>query len=512
MYKKRFFLIIFFVFISYILLNGKENRVCDTVRLRTVSEKLKLADFEWIHKGSWNSLYKIPVHPVFDILCTEKISDSLLADINSRKKIVGDTLNTARFFYIWKPYFEWLRSIDPHYMVCPAIIFNIDYEAENYKQTLIKLSKNFSKKAKILPVNVLNVNDTLVIEASLEEKLKKGDIIISINGVNTKEILHYNYSQRHSPLYLLMTYYAFDSIEDIYDMIVLRNGERISLKISGKEYEDALYRLALMDELDKNIRMYDENIGYIKISSFYPDNSRLIRLVRKNILQFKNKGCNSVILDLRGNTGGNGHSFDKLLSMFIDKPVIDYCLESKIKVSKAVLREYDFLTENMIGKVIALPEKIANKTFHLDNKLYIRDIDYYVIMDEGTQSMAATFCNILQFNDAAILVGEPLLKNAFTFGDTIDSGRYFYSWGKFGRNRCFKNGFTFYAGLMETGISTTQTNENTKATDGILQPDISIDYDIRELSVGNDNVLNTLIEIIKAHKKEKGNTKFPEVN
>ena len=85
----------------------------------------------------------------------------------------------------------------------------------------------------------------------------------------------------------------------------------------------------------------------------------------------------------------------------------------------------------MLGSVVEVPSQHMNKTIYLDQQLYIPGMQYYVLMDKDTSSIAASFCNILQYNGAVQLVGEPLRHNALKYGETVDarfgiSGLYLY--------------------------------------------------------------------------------------
>lgn len=451
---------------------------------------MQLADYEWVHEGGWTTLYGIPPHPSFDKLRTKDVSDSIVDIINQRKCTIGDTLTTSSFFYCWKPYFEWLKSIDPHYTVSPLIVYDIDYSAPDYQKKIVALNKSFRKKARIIPVTVLDINDTLIVKQTLDPQLRYGDILLSVNDIPVKEITKVSYSERHAFLYQMLMYYSFSTICDNYKVEIMRDDVILELEIKGIKTEDAMYELALQNAIEDNIRVIGDGVGYIKIAEFFPDNSRLIRIFSNAIKEFKKEGVKDLILDLRGNPGGNGDSFDKLLSLVINKEEIDYCSSKELKVSRASLRDYKFITEDMIGQTVEIPENELLKTLHLKNKQFVDGMTYYVLMDKGTFSMAATFCNVMQFNGAAILVGEPLLKNALLYGDTINVGRSFYPGGK-------THNLPFYAGLIERGISTSMTHENTKAIDGILTPDIYIPYDIEALSNGKDNMLEELVKTIR---------------
>ena len=111
-------------------------------------------------------------------------------------------------------------------------------------------------------------------------------------------------------------------------------------------------------------------------------------------------------------------------------------------------------------------------------------MNYTLFVTSGskdTGSIAASFCNILQFNDAASLVGEPLLHNALKYGEEI-------------------NGEALLPTLLiPTSISTVEFDEYTCAVDGVLMPDIVIPYVARDYLSGRDAMLDKLLEIIESN-------------
>ena len=121
----------------------------------------------------------------------------------------------------------------------------------------------------------------------------------------------------------------------------------------------------------------------------------------------------------------------------------------------------------MLGSVVEVPSQHMNKTIYLDQQLYIPGMQYYVLMDKDTSSIAASFCNILQYNGAVQLVGEPLRHNALKYG-------YLY-------------------------VSTVEFDEYTRAVDGVLMPDIAIPYVARDYLSGRDAMLDKLLEIIESN-------------
>lgn len=123
----------------------------------------------------------------------------------------------------------------------------------------------------------------------------------------------------------------------------------------------------------------------------------------------------------------------------------------------------------------------------LDKSKYMSGMKYYVLMDISTGSIAASFCNILQYNNAAVIVGEPLLHNALKYGETVRSAR------KFPNNE-------MPALFRESGISIVEYDEYTKAVDGVLVPDIHIPYVAKNYMTGKDAMLDKLLEIIRSNK------------
>lgn len=133
-----------------------------------------------------------------------------------------------------------------------------------------------------------------------------------------------------------------------------------------------------------------------------------------------------------------------------------------------------------MGQTITLPDSCVVKRIDLDPKLYIGDdIDIYVLMSRNTSSIAASFCNILQYNGAATLVGEPLCHNALRYGETVTGEIWFSSL------------------LYEASIATTEYEEYSLAVDGVLMPDITIPYAAEDYLSGQDAMLDQVLEIIR---------------
>lgn len=201
--------------------------------------------------------------------------------------------------------------------------------------------------------------------------------------------------------------------------------------------------------------------------------------MRKALLDFRKQGCTSVILDLRRNPGGNGHAFDKLLSLFLSKPTVDYCRGQRIRATRSAMKYYDFITEEMLGSTVEMPDKEVVRTFETDPKLYVPGMDCYVLVGRDTGSIAASFVNILQYNHAALLVGEPLRHNALKYGEED------------------KGSAILPTLLAESAVSMVEIDEYTRRDDGYVMPDIPIPAVAAEYADGRDAVLEKLLTLIK---------------
>lgn len=119
----------------------------------------------------------------------------------------------------------------------------------------------------------------------------------------------------------------------------------------------------------------DNNIGYMKISQFGPDTSRLAKEAAQD---FKDKGVKGVVLDMRGNPGG-------LLTAAVD-------------VSSLWLPQgQTILQEKRGGEVVSTETATGNDT--------LRGIPTAVLIDEGSASASEITAGALHDNNVATLYG-----------------------------------------------------------------------------------------------------------
>ncbi len=441
-------------------------------RLRPVENRsIRIYDVVIPRNEVGSKLFRVNIHPVMDSLLTPDVEKRILSEINGRCDAIGmDTLRSSDLFWVMKPYFEWLRNIDPHYRIVPT--YGIRARKEERKIRSLRVPE----------FDLLRIGDTVIVNSSLNPDFRRGDRILVINGVDMSEYLKYNYHDRYTTPEILMHYYYNSEVTDRFDFVVERAGAVLEISTEGGESADVRVGLSRMRELTART-FPDAECGYVSIPEFYPDNSRLIKTLRRHILNFKNQGITDVILDLRMNPGGNGNRFDELISIFVDKRSVKYCRSQRVKCSRTSMRLWSFLNESQIGENVEIPDAV--KEFPLIPEMYVSGMKYYVMMSESTGSIASSFCNILQYNDAALLVGEPQLRNSIRYGECE------YGFG------------LLPTALRQDGISLVEIDEYTKASDGILMPDIPIPYVASEWLDGRDAMLDDMLGFIVSGRGNK---------
>lgn len=417
---------------------------------------------------NFTRLYRVDRHPALGALLTPEREDSLLREINARRsECRADMLLSSELFLLMRPYFDWLHHEDPHY----RIIAQTPCEVSARKAW--KLSRR-------LPFDWLRIGDTLLVHRSLDTLFRRGDRILSINGVTPAEYFRYFYPDRYGAPDVLMHYYFMSDAVDRFRVRFVRQGRERTVETPGWLRTKAYLKLAQAEALERNIRIFpEEKCGYLAIPKFYPVNSRLIRLLYKTLLDFRSQGLTRAVLDLRRNPGGNGDRFDELLSIFIHKPTVDYCRGQRVMVSDATRVVYPFLTDSLDGQMVDLPETEIVKSFPTLPEWRVEGLEFYVLVSRDTGSVAASFVNMLQYHGAAKLVGEPLAHHALKYGEIV-SGRWFRP-----------------SLLSETAVSTVEIDEYTRAVDGTVLPDIPIPYVAADWLDGRDGMLERLLQMFR---------------
>ncbi len=186
--------------------------------------------------------------------------------------------------------------------------------------------------------------------------IKAGDVITSIDGKTTTDL----------------------SIDDAVSRIRGPKDTKVILKVIRDKSEDLSFTIT-RDEIkipSVTHKILDGNIGYMQISQFSDDTTRLATEAAQ---EFKDKQVKGVVLDMRDDPGG--------------------LLESAVGVSSLWLPT---------GATV-LDEKRGNQvieSYMAEGDAILKDVPTTVLINGGSASAAEIVAGALRDNDVATLVGE----------------------------------------------------------------------------------------------------------
>ncbi len=397
------------------------------------------------------------VHPNIYMGINTVMVDSVVNQIVNDNK--GKLLSDVDFTLEMRRFTDLFHYVDPHLMYFPDLQVECGFKGK-------------FKNIMLIPLDVYNINDTLIVKKSYVKGIKRGDQLLSINGHGINEFLKYIYPNSRWINGVNMQVQSQLTFSENYNMIVNRKGKVEKITVEGINYKRS------SDEIKYCAgKIIDEyKTGYYKISSFRND-KKIFNDIKKYIEDTKAKAYTNFIIDLRGNPGGNGNEFAEMFSLMSDKSSLLNMKSQFIKVSSKTKKFYKFLKEHKKGELVEFPDDLTVRNIPLKKKLYQGEMNYYVLIDKSTGSVAASFANIFQNNGIGVLVGEPLEHNSLKFGDVVSTRIY-----------------------QRIIVSTVQYDEHTKSLNGILIPDIEIPYVAKEYMEDEDPILNKLLNMIKDDK------------
>lgn len=228
----------------------------------------------------------------------------------------------SNYEYILTNYY---KNVDARDLVSVAIKGMIDYLYDPYA-TYISTSNiddfNIAINGEYEGIGVqigYNTNEELLVTYVFPNSsadsggLKVGDILIKIND----EII------------------TGKTLEEIKDLILTFDCEdfNVTYKRNENEYQTTLKRKKVIIESakDRIIEKNNKKIGYLKLDNF-ATNSYLQFKEKLEILE--NDNIESLIIDLRDNTGGELETVSNIVSLFIPKGNVIYQMKDKDKIAK----------------------------------------------------------------------------------------------------------------------------------------------------------------------------------
>lgn len=153
----------------------------------------------------------------------------------------------------------------------------------------------------ILVVNVLD--DT----AAKSAGIKENDLIIAVNGESFKDKEASDFTS------------LISRTEEELTLTIVRDSKEMEIKVTPKK--------VVVTSVTSNI--YDK-VGYIKISNFALNTAKQFK---NELEKLENIGIESLIIDVRDNTGGYLSQADEILNMFLTKDSIMYQIKSSDDVT-----------------------------------------------------------------------------------------------------------------------------------------------------------------------------------
>ena len=176
-------------------------------------------------------------------------------------------------------------------------------------------------------IQIANTKDNRILIVSiiddspaLEAGLKAGDIILkmdgeSVEGKTTDEF----------------TKLVKGSNKQTIILTLLRDNKEIDIAVTRKI-------VTLKSVSSKIFEQDGKKVGYIYISIFAANTDSQFK---KELIDLEKKGINSLIIDVRDNTGGHLTSVENIISIFLDKKHVIYQIESKGKTTKTYSKNND---------------------------------------------------------------------------------------------------------------------------------------------------------------------------
>ena len=189
--------------------------------------------------------------------------------------------------------------------------------------------------------------------------LLPGDIILAIDGISVKG----------------------KNTEEVSTLLKGQPGKEITIKVQREFDTKPLEKKAIREKIQlpsvPYSGMVNDTTGYIYLTSF---TDKSAADVRSAIISLKNKGASSLILDLRGNSGGLLDQAVEIVNFFVPK-------NSKIVDTKGKVKQWD-------------------KEYTAKNNPIVPDMPLVVLIDRGSASASEIVSGALQDLDRAVLIGE----------------------------------------------------------------------------------------------------------
>jgi hypothetical protein len=257
------------------------------------------------------------------------------------------------------------------------------------------------------------------LDASVEDKLKSGDAIISINGITTEKLM----GKLGGYAGGLPQYKAFDICRNLIVYLHLygvsspwhityrRNSQVDSVVVNPVSWADFRNKIAARAKGQPNTKpvadhqfdFLNKDKAYLVLNTLTTEPAAFKLFLDSCFTSIINKQAKTLIIDLRKNGGGNSALAEMLLGYITDKP---FRMTGGVKWK--VGWEYkDQLNEKLKGEG---PQKMA---------YYFNAVNGTTISNSGDKPARPTFNNLLFRGKVLVLIGPHTFSSANMLANTI---------------------------------------------------------------------------------------------
>ncbi|PKQ60712.1 hypothetical protein BZG02_18495 [Labilibaculum filiforme] len=283
------------------------------------------------------------------------------------------------------------------------------------KNNKLFFNQYFSKNPNI------QLSDVEIVSINAIDSRKTLSDLRSIVGVNNRECGDYAVEKffnmgfwmlyGESEKYLIQTV----SSDSILTAKALTNDQYFALKNQYPNPQQNQYKL----EFSKN-----NQVANLSIKSFFGDDN-FYTFLSNSFDSIKQKECCTLILDVKNNPGGRSCAVDSLLNYLTNKPYGQYA-----SIGIRVSDEIKTLYKTKYPQLYNIINHLNNNTiYNLKDSTLIHiptpkkslfNGDLFVIINERTNSAAATFAGVVKENKLGVIVGnKPTGEHLKYYGDFI---------------------------------------------------------------------------------------------
>lgn len=306
------------------IINNKEENVKNNIdnRKKKKDKKKKIGIFSKEKESySFDEVFSITI---FSLLLGVLACFSVLTILNKGKNYFVLSKELAKFVDAYEAIVDnYYKEVDKDKLVESAIngmVSSIGDEYTSYSDKDVTDNFNETVNGKYMGIGALimkSENDLVIYKVfedspSYRAGLKDGDIILKLDDKDTKDM----------------------SVNDIASIV--KNDTNKEVKLLVKRGEENLDITIVKDMVElpvvsgKVINHNDKKIGYISLSIF---SSVASEQFNKELVKLEKEGISSLVIDVRGNSGGYLTTVTDIVSYFLKKGDIIYKLEVNDKVT-----------------------------------------------------------------------------------------------------------------------------------------------------------------------------------